>query len=64
LAMFTIRCPDCNAETSLSLEQSAYKGPYRCWKCRGLFRVRIENKELQAYEPLSEEELEEELDSS
>jgi hypothetical protein len=62
--MFKIWCPDCSAETSISLDQSVYKGPFRCWKCRGLFRVVIENRELQAYEPLTEKELEEELDSS
>lgn len=55
-----IQCPGCGAETSLSLGESTYEGPFRCWKCRGLFRVRIVDEELQAYEPLSEEELEKE----
>jgi hypothetical protein len=63
-AMFTIQCPDCSAETSLSLDQLVYEGPYRCWKCRGLFKIKIGNKKLQTCEPLSEEELEQQMDSS
>jgi hypothetical protein len=62
--MFTIQCPDCGVGTNLSFDQSVYEGPFRCWKCRGLFRIRIENEVLQSCEPLSEEELEQEMDSS
>ena len=58
--MFTIKCPDCGTEATISLAESVYEGPYRCWKCRRLFTVRIEDEELQAYEPLSEEKFEKE----
>jgi len=58
--MFVIKCPSCGTKATISLVESVYSGPYRCWKCRGLFRVRIEDEELQAYEPLSEEEFEKE----
>lgn len=58
--MFTIKCPSCGTETAISLAESVYEGPYRCWKCRGLFRVRIEDEELRTCEPLSEEEFEKE----
>ena len=61
--MFTIRCPDCNAETNLSLDGSVYEGPFRCWKCRSLLRVRIENQKLKSHEHMTESELEEEMDS-
>lgn len=57
--MFTIECPDCGSNATLSLAESVYEGHFRCWKCRGLFRVRIENEELRACEPLTEEEEEE-----
>jgi hypothetical protein len=56
--MFTIKCPDCGTEATISLTESLYEGPYRCWKCRRLFMIRIEDEELQACEPLSEEEFE------
>jgi transposase-like protein len=58
--MFIIQCPSCGTEATISLAESVYEGPYRCWKCRELFTVRIENEELRACEPLSEEEFEKE----
>jgi len=41
----------------MSLIQSSYEGPYRCWKCRALFSIELKNNELTSCEPLSEEEL-------
>jgi len=58
--MLKIQCPSCNTQASMSLVQAVYEGPYRCWKCRGLFRIRIEDEELKSCEPMSEEEFEEE----
>ena len=58
--MLKIQCPSCNTRASMSLVQPIYEGPYRCWKCRALFRIRIEDEELQSCEPMSEEEFEEE----
>jgi hypothetical protein len=52
-----IKCPTCQTEGSLSLVESSYEGPYRCWKCRALFTVALKNNELTHYEPLGEEEL-------
>jgi len=51
-----IKCPECNTEGSLSLVESSYEGPYRCWKCRALFTIKLENNELKSCEPLSQEE--------
>ena len=51
-----IKCPQCGVEGSFSLLESSYQGPYRCWKCRALFTIRLENNELKSYEPLSQEE--------
>jgi hypothetical protein len=56
--MIKIKCPECNTEGSLSLVESNYQGPYRCWKCRALFTITIENNELKSCEPLSQEEFE------
>ncbi|MFC1949518.1 hypothetical protein ACFLW0_05040 [Chloroflexota bacterium] len=49
-------CPSCKIEGSMSLAQPSYEGPYRCWKCRELFTIRIEGNELKSCEPLSQEE--------
>jgi len=56
--MLKIKCPECNTEGSISLVESNYDGPYRCWKCRGLFTIKIENDELKSWEPLSQEDFE------
>jgi hypothetical protein len=52
-----IKCPACQTEGSISLVESIYDGPYRCWKCRALYTVELKNSELASYKPLSEEEL-------
>jgi hypothetical protein len=54
--LFKIKCPGCDTEGTISLLESNYQGPYRCWKCRGLFTIRLENNELKSCEPLSQEE--------
>jgi len=53
-----IICPKCNAEAKLSLEDSNYSGPRRCWKCHEAFRIRIENNKVVSCEPMSHEEFE------
>jgi len=53
-----IKCTKCGTEGSLSLSDPSYQGPYRCWKCRELFTIRMENNELKSCEPLSQEEFE------
>ena len=51
-----IKCLKCGTEDSLSLVEASYEGPYRCWKCRELFTIKMENNELKSCEPLSQEE--------
>ena len=54
--MINIKCPKCNTDGSISLIESNYEGPYRCWKCRELFTIKLENNTLKSCEPLSQEE--------
>ena len=56
--LMKIKCPSCETEGTMSLVEKDYEGPYRCWKCRALFSIRLEDNKLTACEPLSEEELE------
>ena len=56
--MVKIKCPECGTEGSLSLAESNYEGPYRCWKCRENFTIKMENNEIKSCEPLSQDELE------
>ena len=55
--MITIKCPSCGTEGSQSLLEPTYRGPYRCWKCRELFSIQIENNEVTSWEPITEEQL-------
>ena len=55
--METMACPQCGQKIKLFLIESAYQGPLKCAKCKGLFRVRIEGEKLKCWEPMTEEEL-------
>ncbi len=55
--LLKIKCPACQTEGSLSLVESSYEGPYRCWKCRALFSIVLKNNKLASCEPLTEEDL-------
>jgi uncharacterized Zn finger protein len=57
--MITIKCPSCGTEGSQSLLKPDYRGPYRCWKCRQLFLIRIEDNQVTSWEPITEERLKE-----
>lgn len=54
--MVKIKCPKCKTDGSLSMIESNYQGPYRCWKCRELFTIKMKNNELESCEPLSQED--------
>jgi hypothetical protein len=56
--LMKITCPACQKEGTISLLENDYKGPYRCWKCRGLFTIDIHNTKVLSCEPLSEEDYE------
>ena len=56
--MITIKCAKCGTDGSISITDASYEGPYRCWKCRELYTIKLENNELKSCEPLSQEEFE------
>ena len=56
--MIEIECPECQSIGKMSLAQTLYEGPYRCWKCRSLYKIVLANDKLQSIEPITEEELE------
>jgi hypothetical protein len=51
----TIKCPSCSSDSSFFLVKNNLMGPFRCWKCKGLFTVKVRNGELEKCEPLAEE---------
>lgn len=56
--MFAMQCSECGAETSMSLAEATYDGPFRCWKCKGAFVITIENEKLKYCKAISEQEFE------
>jgi len=54
--MITIKCPKCTTEGKMSLVDPNYNGPYKCWSCRELFTLQIQNDVVVSCEPLSQEE--------
>jgi hypothetical protein len=61
--MVTIVCPKCGAEGKLSLVDSNYNGPRRCWKCHELFTINIVNNQVRSSESLSQEEYQKQLEA-
>ncbi len=53
-----ITCPECKVDGSITLVDTSYEGPYKCWKCRQLFEVKLKNGAMQSCRKLSEEEFE------
>jgi len=52
-----VKCPKCSSEGTFSVVDPVYDGPYKCWSCREIFRVRIENKVLVEITTLSPDQL-------
>jgi len=51
-----MKCPSCGAESKFSFVDNTYEGPRRCWKCRGIFKLKINDNVLIYCEPITEDE--------
>ena len=56
--MAKITCPSCQSVGYMSLLESSYKGPYRCWKCRGNFLIEMVDNEVTTCSPMSDADFE------
>jgi C4-type Zn-finger protein len=54
--MVKIKCPSCGTDGYMSLLQSSYEMPYRCWKCKDFFTLKVEDNEVESLVKLSAEE--------
>jgi transposase-like protein len=54
--MAKITCPSCQSVGQMSLLDKYYKGPYRCWKCRGNFVIEMEDNDCKSCTPISQAE--------
>jgi hypothetical protein len=51
-----IKCPKCNTEGTFTLSDPFYEGPYKCWKCRELFKIVMDHNVLKSCEPMDPNE--------
>jgi C4-type Zn-finger protein len=54
--MLKIKCSSCGADGWLSLLESTYQMPYRCWKCKEFFTLTVEDNEVKSLVKLTPEE--------
>ncbi len=52
----TIKCPACNSDSSFFVVKDVFQGPFRCWKCKALYTVKVRNGELKQCDALSQED--------
>ncbi|MFC2033850.1 hypothetical protein ACFLTT_00395 [Chloroflexota bacterium] len=53
-----IKCPKCSEINKMYLADNKYSDPFRCWKCKAIFKVDIEGNELKSAVPMSQEDFE------
>lgn len=53
-----VKCPACSSDSSFFIAKTVFQGPFRCWKCKALFNLKVKNGEIQLLEPLSQEDFE------
>ncbi len=51
-----IKCPACNSDSSFFVIKDVFQGPFRCWKCKALFTLKVKEGEIQFCEPLKQED--------
>jgi hypothetical protein len=51
----TIKCPACNSDSSFFMVKDSFQGPFRCWKCKALFTIKVRNGNLEKCDPLAQE---------
>jgi hypothetical protein len=54
--LVNITCPKCNTNGGFSITDAYYIGPYKCWKCRAVLKIHLENNRLQSCEPMDDAE--------
>jgi len=50
--LVNITCPKCNTSGGFSITDAYYIGPYKCWKCRAILKINLENNRLVSCEAM------------
>ena len=51
-----VKCPACNTDSSFFIAKKVFQGPFRCWKCKALFTLKVQNGEIKQIDPLTQED--------
>ncbi len=54
--MVKITCSACGTDGYMSLIDSDYHMPYRCWKCKEFFNLTVENNQVKSLVRLTPDE--------
>lgn len=54
--MVKITCTSCGTDGYMSLIDSDYEMPYRCWKCKEFFNLTVEDNQVRSLVKLNAEE--------
>ncbi len=54
--MLKIKCPACGTDSQMSLLNSTYSMPYKCWKCKELFTLTVEEDQVKSLVKMSPED--------
>jgi DNA-directed RNA polymerase subunit RPC12/RpoP len=54
--MLKIKCPSCGTDSQMSLLQTTYSMPFKCWKCKELFTLTVEEDEVRSCVKMSPED--------
>jgi transposase-like protein len=52
-----IKCPACSSDSSFFIQKNVFSGPFRCWKCKELYTVKVKDGNLEKCEPYTQEAL-------
>jgi len=55
--LVNIVCPKCNTSGGFSITDAYYIGPYKCWKCRAILKINMDNNRLVSCEAMDDAEL-------
>jgi hypothetical protein len=54
--MVKIQCTGCGTDSFMALLNSSYEMPFRCWKCKEFFNLKVEDNEVKSLVKLTPEE--------
>ena len=51
----TVKCPACTTDSSFFIAKNIFQGPFKCWKCKALFTLKVKDSEIKTLRALAQE---------